>query len=478
VELTDNISKQTKYLLYFLLAVVIYFVFFHRLGSFYMRTWDESIYAVNSFEMIERGNYIVPYINGNIDIINDKPPLFFWHQIISFKLFGYNEFAARFPSALYGALTVILLFSFLAKKYNFILGFTSAIVLATSMGFATFHSSRTGDMDSMLAFGVLAMAINFIKFKESASIKYYLFFAFFLVFAFLTKTLGALIILPIFYILLFKDNYKILFNIKFQAINLLIVFAIGMFLYFRNNYEDHYFTTHFLGYFGRFKTQYNADHDQPFDFYFNNLINVRYSMYSALLIPATYLVYKEQNTSLRNNIGFALISAIFFLLILSLSSSKCYWYDVPLYPLFAIAIGYFIWKIAYHISANLKSITLFILLFLTIPSYFAIKRSHNNDITDVNARKCEVIPEYFHNHKNMPYTSISVVDGNYNSPTLFYKYHFRQYKKEIKITQGELLKANEIVIAGNDSIKNYITTHYQTEQLETYKNATIYKIKQ
>lgn len=478
MELTGNISKQTKYWLYLVLAVVIYFVFFHRLGSFYMRTWDESIYAVNSFEMVERGNYIVPYINGNIDIINDKPPLFFWHQIVSFKVFGYNEFAARFPSALYGAFSTLLLFSFLAKKYDFFLGFISAIVLATSMGFVTFHSSRTGDMDSMLAFGVLAMTINFIKFKESKALKYYLYFAFFLVFSFLTKTLGALIILPIFYILLLKDNYKILIDVKFQAVNLLIVAMLGLFLYLRNNYEDHYFTTHFLGYFNRFKTHYNADHDQPFDFYINNLINIRYATYSVFLMPAAYLVYKEQNSSLRKNIGFVFISAISFLLILSLSSSKCYWYDVPLYPLLAFVVGYFIWKIIWYVSNNLKSVVLLALFFLTIPSYYAIKRSHNNDISDVNARKCEVIPEYFHNHKNMTYSSISVVDGNYNSPTLFYKYYFRQFNKEIKITQGELLKANDIVIVGNDSIKNYITSHYQTEQLETYKNATIYKITQ
>lgn len=104
MELTQiNLSKHTNYLLYFILAVIIYFVFFHRLDSFYIRTWDESIYAVNAYEMMEKNEYMVPLMNNVID--NDKPPMFFWHQIFFIKLFGFNEFSIRFPSALYGAQT-------------------------------------------------------------------------------------------------------------------------------------------------------------------------------------------------------------------------------------------------------------------------------------------------------------------------------------------------------------------------------------
>jgi hypothetical protein len=329
----------------------------------------------------------------------------------------------------------------------------------------------------MLAFGIIGMFISIFNFKISKNYKYYLFFVLFLLFAFLSKTIGALIIIPILLLFLFHKNYNVLGSIKFWGLNALIIGAIGLFLYFRNQYADNYFSTHFLGYFSRFKTQYNADHDQPFDFYFNNIFTPRYSFYSFLLIPSGLLAWKESDKNLRSLVYFALLSSLFYILILSLASSKCFWYDVPLYPLFAIPVSYSIWKIINITSTNNVSISALVTLFFIMPVYYSIKRSHNNDISEANMRKAEVIPEYFHNHKNMPYTEISVVDNNYPSPILFYKYFFQKSNKTISIKDQASLIPNEIVIAGNDSIKNYITTHYQTEQLETYKNATIYKIK-
>lgn len=442
-----------------------------------MRTWDESIYAVNTYEMMQNGNYLVPHFKGQIDIINDKPPLFFWNQIISFKLFGYNEFAARFPSALYGALSVIFLFSFLQKRFNIIIGLTAALVLCCSQGFVTFHSSRTGDMDSMLAFGILGMFISLYNYSTTENIKHYLLFGIFLIFAFLTKTLAAFIILPAFFVSLFGRNFRALFNLKVWLINILALTVIVLFLFFRNRYSDHYFTTHFLGYFSRYKTQYNADHDKPFDFYINNLYYFRYSIFSIFLIPGLLFAFYEKDALLKKLLVSSLGSALFMLLFLSFSSSKCYWYDVPLYPLFAISVSYCLVSIARLVENKNRTISLLLSLFMLAPLFFAIKRSHNNDIADVNARKCEVIPEYFYDHKaNTPYPRLVVSDVNFNSPIFFYTYMFREFKKEIVIADADKLTVNDVVIAGNDSIKKYIDEHYKTTKLETYKNAIIYKI--
>ncbi|MFY8185345.1 MAG: ArnT family glycosyltransferase, partial [Bacteroidia bacterium] len=172
MELAFNISKQTKYLLYFLVALVLYFVFFHRLDSFYLRTWDESVYSVYSYEMMQNGNYLVPSINGMVDHLNDKPPLFFWSQILFIKLIGYNELAVRIPSAICGALTVILIFSFIAKNFSFSLGLFAALVLCSIKGFVTFHSSRTGDMDVMLTLGITGFVFHFYNYMKERTTKY------------------------------------------------------------------------------------------------------------------------------------------------------------------------------------------------------------------------------------------------------------------------------------------------------------------
>ena len=53
--------NSQKYSIYLLLAVVLYFVFFQHLDSFHIRNWDESMFAVNAFEMSNNRNFVVPY---------------------------------------------------------------------------------------------------------------------------------------------------------------------------------------------------------------------------------------------------------------------------------------------------------------------------------------------------------------------------------------------------------------------------------
>jgi 4-amino-4-deoxy-L-arabinose transferase-like glycosyltransferase len=66
---------------------------------------DEPRFAEASREMIQRGNYVVPYFNNQPRL--DKPPLAYWAQVASYRVFGENDFAARFPSAVAAALIVV-----------------------------------------------------------------------------------------------------------------------------------------------------------------------------------------------------------------------------------------------------------------------------------------------------------------------------------------------------------------------------------
>ncbi len=70
---------------------------------------DEPRFAEASREMIERGDYIVPYFNNQVRL--DKPPLAYWAQVASYRIFGENDFAARFPSAVAAALTALTIFA-------------------------------------------------------------------------------------------------------------------------------------------------------------------------------------------------------------------------------------------------------------------------------------------------------------------------------------------------------------------------------
>src|SRR4051794_38291722 len=72
--------------------------------------------AEASREMLVTHNYFIPQIN--FEPFWEKPPLFFWLQSLSLKLFGINEFAARFPNPLCGIITLMVLFRMGQKLLN------------------------------------------------------------------------------------------------------------------------------------------------------------------------------------------------------------------------------------------------------------------------------------------------------------------------------------------------------------------------
>ena len=93
-------------------AIAVFFacLVFHLAG-----TWsiplidrDEPRFAEASREMGERHDFIVPFFNGEYRF--DKPALTYWAQLASYQVFGTNDFAARFPSAVAAALTAVALF--------------------------------------------------------------------------------------------------------------------------------------------------------------------------------------------------------------------------------------------------------------------------------------------------------------------------------------------------------------------------------
>ncbi|HYV90798.1 MAG TPA: glycosyltransferase family 39 protein [Chitinophagales bacterium] len=83
------------------------------LGAVHLFDWDEINFAESAREMIATGNYARVQID--YQPFWEKPPLFFWLQAASMHAFGINEFAARFPDALIGIIT-LLTFFFIGKK--------------------------------------------------------------------------------------------------------------------------------------------------------------------------------------------------------------------------------------------------------------------------------------------------------------------------------------------------------------------------
>src|SRR6266516_4151031 len=105
---------------------------------------DEPRFADASREMIERGDYIVPYFNNQLRL--EKPPLTYWAQTVSYRVFGENDFAARFPSAIASALTAMVIFAWGMRLDGEKLGWWAAIIFTLSLQTFVHAKAAVADM--------------------------------------------------------------------------------------------------------------------------------------------------------------------------------------------------------------------------------------------------------------------------------------------------------------------------------------------
>jgi 4-amino-4-deoxy-L-arabinose transferase-like glycosyltransferase len=121
-------------------------VVFHILGTWSLPLIDrdEPRFAEASREMIERGNYIVPYFNNQLRL--DKPPLTYWAQVASYHIFGENDFAARFPSAIAAALTALSILAWGRRLEGEKVGWWAAIVFTLSLQTFVHAKAAVADM--------------------------------------------------------------------------------------------------------------------------------------------------------------------------------------------------------------------------------------------------------------------------------------------------------------------------------------------
>ncbi|MEC4747003.1 glycosyltransferase family 39 protein [Methylomicrobium sp. Wu6] len=67
---------------------------------------DETRYAAVAWEMWQRGDFLVPHLNG--ELYSHKPPLLFWLMQLTWLVFGVNDWSLRLVSPLFALGTVYL----------------------------------------------------------------------------------------------------------------------------------------------------------------------------------------------------------------------------------------------------------------------------------------------------------------------------------------------------------------------------------
>src|SRR5712692_8457078 len=82
----------------FLILLLVSGALLYPCLSFYLFEPDEGRYAEIPREMLARGEWIVPYLQGEPYL--DKPPLFYWLVMCSYRLLGIHDWSARLVPAL------------------------------------------------------------------------------------------------------------------------------------------------------------------------------------------------------------------------------------------------------------------------------------------------------------------------------------------------------------------------------------------
>ncbi len=136
-----------KYVLLFLGCLA-----FHVAGTWSLPLIDrdEPRFAEASREMLERGDYIVPYFNNQFRF--DKPPFTYWCQVASFRVFGENDFAARLPTAIAAALIAVVLLEWGARIREERAGWWAAIVFTLALQTFVHGKAAVADMWLVLFF--------------------------------------------------------------------------------------------------------------------------------------------------------------------------------------------------------------------------------------------------------------------------------------------------------------------------------------
>jgi len=113
------IKKYKQVILLVFIILIAAFLRFYQLGvNPPSLTWDEAAWGYNAYSLgidgkDEFGRFL-PY--DYLESFGDfKPPIYAYLTVLPAKILGLNEFATRFPSALFGVLTVLLTY-FLVKR--------------------------------------------------------------------------------------------------------------------------------------------------------------------------------------------------------------------------------------------------------------------------------------------------------------------------------------------------------------------------
>lgn len=168
MQFSFRIMKSTRPFLWHLLGLWLVLV----LASLFTRTFipiDETRYVTVAWNMWLRGDYLVPWLNG--EAYSHKPPLLFWLMNIGWAVFGVNDWWPRLVPSFFALGSVLLLVRLSLKLWpnEREMAENAALVLLGSALWIVFTTATMFDM--LIAFFTLLGLLGVVAAWQGETLK-------------------------------------------------------------------------------------------------------------------------------------------------------------------------------------------------------------------------------------------------------------------------------------------------------------------
>jgi 4-amino-4-deoxy-L-arabinose transferase-like glycosyltransferase len=173
------------------ITLISVFMNFYRLGQNGFGTFYPA--AVRSMMDNWHNFFFASYDPGGFVTI-DKPPVGFWFEVLSAKIFGFNSVSILLPEALAGVLAVLLLYYLVRRHFGVVAGLLAALALALSP--ISIVTNRNDTIDSILALTILVGAWAVLRAAETGKLRWLLLSAAIVGIGFNIKMMEAYLVVP------------------------------------------------------------------------------------------------------------------------------------------------------------------------------------------------------------------------------------------------------------------------------------------
>ena len=322
--------------LFFLSVAVVYYA---GLGTIPLLEPDEGRYAEIPREMLARGDFVTPHLNGVAYL--EKPPLFYWGNAASFALLGESESSARLFTATVSIAGVLLTYWMGAALSGPRTGLFSAMVLCTSLYHYVVGRLNTIDMTLAVAM-IVAIFPAFLYLSGKRESRGYLLLSYAGAgLAFLAKGLIGIVFpaaILLVWLLLSRRHREIGKAVSLPGLALFFAIALPWVVLVQRANPDFLWFFFVHEQFLRYATKIHH-HYEPFWFFFPIVVAgllpwlafARRAVRAAWDARETYLAAEDRR--------FLFCWVLFIFLFFSFSKSKLVTYAAPLFPPLAVLFG-------------------------------------------------------------------------------------------------------------------------------------------